>query len=161
MLLVYRINQQPIYGLIFVLICSQTFKIMARPLIFLLLFLSVSMRSFSQTGNEALPKVIATAFRNADYNTLADFFNNKVDINIGNNEGVYGKAQAKEILKSFFEKHQPVTTFQSIHNGNSNENLFFSIGKLTAGKQSFRTYLLYQKNGNEIIIKEIRIEPEG
>ncbi len=134
---------------------------MARPFIFLLLFITASITSFSQTVNETLPKVISTAFRNADYNTLANFFNNKVDINIGNNEGVYGKAQAKEILKSFFEKHQPVTGFKAIHNGNSNENLFFSIGKLTAGKQNFRTYLLYQKNGEEIIIKEIRIEPEG
>ena len=134
---------------------------MAQRVVFILLLMINTFGSFAQTSEGTFRKQISDAFSKSDYNAISNYFNNKIDINIDGNEGVYGKAQAKEILKSFFEKHKPVNNFKSIHNGGSSENLFFSIGKLTCGKTVFRTYILYRKEGNGFIIKEIRIEPEG
>tara|TARA_Y100000589_G_scaffold110243_1_gene104760 strand:+ start:15018 stop:15422 length:405 start_codon:yes stop_codon:yes gene_type:complete len=134
---------------------------MTQRVVLLLILITTAFTGFSQNSEEAFRKSIAVAFKQGNYNTVSNYFNNKIDINIDGNEGVYGKAQAKEILKSFFEKHKPVNSFSTIHNGKSNENLFFSIGKLTCKGGVFRTYLLYQKEGNQFIIKEIRIEPEG
>jgi hypothetical protein len=136
-------------------------KTMIHRVTILLIILFSSVVSQSQTSEETFRKTITTAFEKSNYNTISDYFNDKIDINIDGNEGVYGKAQAKEILKSFFEKHKPVTAFKTIHSGKSNENLFFFIGKLTFGKSNFRTYVLYQKKENTFIIKEIRIEPES
>jgi len=117
--------------------------------IFLMLTLNVGANPISES--------IVNAFKNGNAKVLANNFNTSIDLNIPNNEGVYSKTQAAIILKTFFVKNKP-TDYTTIHNGDSKNNAHYSIGKLTTSKGSFRTYILFKKEGTKNIILELRIE---
>ena len=104
--------------------------------------------------------VALTAFVNPIINeNIASFFNNTVDLTLPKNEGVFSKAQAEIILKNFFTANKP-SDFKVVHDGESKNNTLYSIGNLITANGVFRTYILYQENGNNIVILELRIESD-
>ncbi|NUM50696.1 MAG: DUF4783 domain-containing protein [Flavobacteriales bacterium] len=102
--------------------------------------------------------IFSTAFKTGNAKEIAKYFGNSVDLNIPGSEGVYSKAQAEQILKDFFTKNT-TKSYNSLHNGTSKDS-HYAIGSLITAKGTFRTYVLYKKEGANITIQELRLEQE-
>ena len=102
---------------------------------------------------------LSNALKNGDAEEISRHFGASVDLSIPNNEGVYSKVQAKLILKTFFLKNKP-SDFSVVHNGDSKNNSYYSIGNLTTSKGNFRTYILYKEVNKKITILELKIEAD-
>ncbi|PIQ14760.1 MAG: DUF4783 domain-containing protein [Flavobacteriales bacterium CG18_big_fil_WC_8_21_14_2_50_32_9] len=115
--------------------------------------------SLSSLVNPLINDNIAKALKTGNAVTIASFFNATVDLTLPKNEGVFSKAQAEIILKTFFANHKP-SDFKVVHDGESKNNTLYSIGNLTTSNGVFRTYILYQEKGTNVVILELRIESE-
>jgi hypothetical protein len=103
---------------------------------------------------------ISNAIRNGNSSEISNFFNTNVDLTIGNQEEVYSKAQAEQVLKDFFVKNTP-RSFTLIHQGLSKEGAKYAIGNLTTQQgNNYRTYFFIKQVGRSEFIQELRFEKE-
>ena len=127
-----------------------------KNLLFLLL-ITPTLAMVSQTANISN---ISKAIEQGDAKTLAQYFDDKVDIAILDNEDTYDKANAEIIVKEFFVKNKP-NAYAQVHKGVSKkENSQYSIGNLKASAGTFRVYLYMKVQGGKYIIQEMRIDEE-
>ncbi len=103
---------------------------------------------------------IASAIKAGDSKSLAAYFDNTVEVKIGNKEGAYSKSQAETIVKDFFTKNPP-KSFSFKHNGPSGgNNAHYAIGSLVTDKGTFRTYVYLKKKDDKFYIQELSFENE-
>ena len=102
---------------------------------------------------------VSDAFSNGDAAAIAAYFNNSVEVNLPQHNGIFQKDQASMLLKNFFSTHPP-KSFEIKHEGGSERKSSFQIGRLTSEKAVFRTYLIYNSVEGKIQIIELRIEEE-
>ncbi len=103
---------------------------------------------------------IASAIKAGDSKVLATYFDNTVEVKIGNKEGAYSKSQAEAIVKDFFTKNKP-KSFSFKHNGPSGgNNAHYAIGSLVTDKGNFRTYVYLKKKDDKFYIQELSFENE-
>ena len=88
-----------------------------------------------------LPNEIVQALSNGDAKAISHYFNTSVELIINENQAVYGKAQAEQILKNFFNNNASASgkfSYKPLHNG-TRDNTRFYIGELmNTGKGSYR-----------------------
>lgn len=103
---------------------------------------------------------ISNAIRSGEAKAVARFFSTTVDLTILNQEEVYSKAQAEQVLRDFFSKNTP-RTFNLIHKGVSKEGAKYAIGNLvTAQGAQFRTYFFVKQSPSGEVIQELRFEKQ-
>ena len=103
---------------------------------------------------------ISSAIRLGDSHAISKFFGINVDLTILNQEEMYSKAQAEQLLKDFFAKNNPVS-FSIIHTGISKEGSKYAIGNLaTSNGIIYRTYFYVKQSGNGSYIQELRFMVE-
>jgi hypothetical protein len=98
-------------------------------------------------------------FKAANSKDIATNFSGSVDLIIIDEEDVYSKAQAEQILRSFFSKYIPVKS-TVIHRLNTNPNFRYGALSLVTKNGSFRVSITLKKNGSTFFITELKIEPE-
>lgn len=118
--------------------------------IFSLLFL-FQLSLFGQNQQE-----IHSSFEQGNVEVLSSFLDDNIDLTVLKDEGIYSKAQAKVILKTFFTANSP-GTFTVQHQG-GNEQTAYIIGTLQTNGTNYRVYYLSKKNGNKTVIQKLRIE---
>lgn len=120
-----------------------------------LLLLLISTFSFSPAKADILDDV-ANALRSGDARAVSRFFGNTVDLTIVNQEEVYSKVQAEQILRDFFSKNTP-RNFSIIHKGESKEGARYAIGTfITSQGVKYRTYFYIKQLGASGTIQELR-----
>jgi hypothetical protein len=103
---------------------------------------------------------IGNAIRSGDARAVARYFNSTVDLTILNQEEVYSKAQAEQVLRGFFSKNPP-RTFTLIHKGVSKEGAKYAIGTLiTTQGTEYRTYFFVKQTTSGELIQELRFEKQ-
>lgn len=103
---------------------------------------------------------IANSLRSGDAKAVSRFFGNTVDLTIINQEEVYSKMQAEQILRDFFNKNTP-RSFTIIHQGLSKEGARYAIGNLvTSQGVTYRTYFFVKTQGGTAVIQELRFMRE-
>ena len=116
-------------------------------LIISLLCTTVHSRNVAHDLNEhafSLPDEIVQALKAGDAKTISKYFNSSVELNLSESQGVYGKAQAEQILKDFFSKNASAKgkfEYKHLHNTTNKDNAQYYIGELT-GKGIYRLYIL-------------------
>ena len=93
-----------------------------------------------QTSN--LPDEIVQALKIGDAKTIGKYFNSSVELNFSESQGVYGKAQAEQILKDFFRKNAYANgkfEYKHLHTTNK-DNAQYYIGELL-GKGTYRLHI--------------------
>ena len=133
----------------------KTFKRSIPFLILFILFFSLGSSSFQQE----IPRDITYAFKVGNAEELAEFFNNTIELVILDQEDVYSKVQAQQILDKFFDDHFP-KSFEIIHQGGKEESKF-AIGKLVTFSGTFRVYFLLKLKNDKPFIHQLRIEKEN
>jgi hypothetical protein len=102
---------------------------------------------------------LSTQFRAGNSKDIAANFSSSVDLIIIDEEDVYSKAQAEQILRSFFTKYIPVKS-TVIHRLNTNPSFRYGALSLATKNGSFRVSITLKKNGNAFFITELKIETE-
>ncbi len=102
---------------------------------------------------------ITKALNGGDVSTLAEYLDKDVEVTILDDDGVYSKAQAVQVIKEFFAKHPP-RSFKLMHQGTNNKSLHYSIGNLITNGAQFRVCLYMKEENGKFLIKELSIEEE-
>ena len=115
---------------------------------------------YFSTGNISNLNSISKALSTGDTSVLSSFFDSEVTIAILEEEGIYSKAEATEMLNNFFSTHQ-AQSFVQMHQGQSKgQDSQYCIGNLKAGSNTFRVYIYMKVEGTEHIIQELRFNRE-
>ncbi|WP_285056973.1 DUF4783 domain-containing protein [Pedobacter ginsengisoli] len=102
---------------------------------------------------------LSAHFKTGNSKEIAASFSPSVDLIIIDEEDVYSKAQAEQILRSFFSKYPPVKS-AVIHRLNTNPNYRYGALSLATKNGTFRVSITMKKTGSAFFITELRIETE-
>ena len=89
----------------------------------------------------SLPNEIVQAFVNGDAKVISKYFNTSVELIFSENQGVYSKAQAEQMLRTFFSNNASADrkfTFKHLHSSPNRDNIQYYIYQLDTGKGSYR-----------------------
>ncbi len=103
-----------------------------------------------------LPDEIVQALMSSDAKTISKYFNSSVELIFSESQGVYGKSQAEQILKTFFNNNASANgkfNYKELH-ASDRDNAQYYIGELNTGKGLYRVYI-YMKDQR---IHQMRIE---
>jgi hypothetical protein len=108
------------------------------------------------SSNAQIPDEIILSLETGNSKTLSNYFNQNVELVVIDNDNVYSKAQAKQIVSNFFSNFTP-ESFSIIHQGGK-EGAKYVIGNLITNNGNFRVYFLLKKNEGKEYIHQLRIE---
>jgi hypothetical protein len=117
--------------------------------------------SFSATIQEQakIPGGISIAIKAGNAAELSKYMNSTIELLLLDKEDFYKKNVAETILKDFFTEYQ-TKDFIIRHQGAKNDAQY-AIGNLKTEKGDFRVYFLLKKVDKELLIHQIRIEPDN
>jgi hypothetical protein len=128
-----------------------------KKLILTLLFIPV-FTIFSNQLKAQVPDEIIQSLKSGDSKTLSEYFNQNVEMVVLENDNVYSKAQAQQIVSKFFSSNKP-ESFNIIHQGGK-EGAQYVIGNLATSNGTYRIYFLLKKNAGKDYIHQLRIEEQ-
>ena len=99
---------------------------------------------------------IVQGFERGDARSISNHFNSSVELIFSDRSGVYAKAQAEQILRSFFVSNAPASgrfTYKNLH-GSDRDNVQYFIGELHTTRGIYRV-TIYMKDR---LIHQMRIE---
>ena len=114
-------------------------------------FLFISLNTSAQVPDE-----IILSLKTGNSKVLSGYFNDNVELVVLDNDNVYSKAQAKQIVANFFDRFTP-ESFNVIHQGGKDDSKYV-IGNLKTNNGNFRIYFLLKKNNDKDYIHQLRIE---
>ena len=121
----------------------------------------IALSGFAATLQEQakIPAGISIAIKAGNAAELSKYMNSTVELLLLDKEDFYKKNVAESILKDFFVEYQ-TKDFIIRHQGAKNDAQY-AIGNLKTTKGDFRVYFLLKKVGQELLIHQIRIEPDN
>jgi len=119
-----------------------------KMLIISLLCAIVSLPGEAGMQTSKLPDEIVRAFESGDARTISNHFNSPVELILSESGGVFAKAQAEQILKSFFTDNASANrkfNYKELHASIIRDNAQSFIGELHTGKGIYRV-TIYMKD---------------
>ena len=123
-----------------------------------LLWLNLFIFSFPFMFGQSIPEPIVSSFRTGNTEQLSNYFHDRLQVNLRDQEHICSKAQAKEIMREFFSKSKPVS-FNIIFEGGK-EDSKFAIGSLKTTNGNYRINIFFKKFDNKYLIHLLRIEKD-
>lgn len=143
--------------MIYELECTKIVLEMKKMLyIFFWMIMMLPVLSSAQT--DKLPEDIVLSFEAGNAAELAKHFHTNVELIILDEEDVYSRSQAEQIIRKFFSEHKP-SAFKVIFEGGK-ENSRYAIGSLDTSRATYRVYIYVKKQDNTLLIHQLRIEEE-
>jgi len=130
---------------------------MMRPLLPALIFLTHICWPTAFQGE--IVDSLSALFKSANSKEISKNFSPSVELTINEEEDVYSKAQAEQILREFFTKNPPASS-TVVHLINTNPNYRFGVLALGTKNGKFRVAVTLKKTANTFFITELRIEPD-
>ncbi len=121
-------------------------------------FVITSIMLVAGHAQAQIPDQILNSLKNGNSKTLAEYFNQNVELVVLENDNVYSKAQAQQIVSKFFSTNTP-ESFSIIHQGGK-EGARYVIGNLKTNNGSFRVYFLLKTSNGKNYIHQLRIEKQ-
>ena len=106
-----------------------------------------------------IPAGISIAIKAGNAAELSKYMNSTVELLLLEKEDFYKKNVAETILRDFFNEYH-AKDFIIRHQGARNDAQY-AIGNLETEKGNFRVYFLLKKVDQELLIHQIRIEPDN
>jgi len=100
---------------------------------------------------------VNNALKTGNAKVLSSNFHSSIDLTILQKQGTYSKAQAEQIIQSFFDEHKP-SSYKPNHTGASGDGSKYMIGTLETAKGNFRVYIYYKVIGGKELIQTLRFE---
>jgi len=127
-------------------------KIFRPTVIAIVLFFSC-FQLFSQ-----VPEEIITGFKNGSSEVLSKYFNQSIEMVVLENDDIYSKEQARQIISRFFSENKP-KNFTILHQGGKYDSSYL-IGKLLTYKKTYRVYFFVKGVSPNQYIHQLRIEED-
>jgi Domain of unknown function (DUF4783) len=124
-------------------------------LLFSLVLIGLNFQVVNSKIGSEVPEGLKSAFKSGVAKEIVNYFNNNIELDILGSENICTKAQAEQIIKSFFEQH-PVMKFTVLFEGGKDTSQY-AIGKLVTSKGTFRVNLLFKLKK----IVQLRIEEDN
>lgn len=105
-----------------------------------------------------IPDEIILSLKSGNSKVLSSYFNQNVELVVLDNDNVYSKAQAQQIVSNFFNSFTS-ESFTVIHQGGK-EGAKYVIGNLNTNNGNFRVYFLLKQNDGKDYIHQLRIEKQ-
>jgi hypothetical protein len=106
------------------------------------------------------PAPITQALSRGDASVLTEYFDATLELAVLEEEGMYNKSQAGQLVRRFFAQHKP-SSFTEVHQGASrSSDSQYIIGNLVTNNGTFRVYLYLSNQGGQLIIQECRFDRE-
>jgi ABC-type hemin transport system substrate-binding protein len=105
-----------------------------------------------------IPDDVILSLKSGNAKVLAGYFNQNIELVILDDDNVYSKAQAEQIVGNFFSRHQP-ERFSVLHQ-RGKEGAQYVIGNLSTRQETFRVYFLLKTTGDKVVIHQFRIEKQ-
>ncbi len=102
---------------------------------------------------------IAGAMKLGQVGGLTQFFSSSVELTLLDNEGIYSKQQAEQMLRTFFNQHPPKSVSIQ-HKGSSGQGAKYAIIIYEASNGKFRSYIFMKDNGKGMQVNEFKLERE-
>lgn len=112
------------------------------------------------TGLRAQKEVkdqVVQAINRGNAPALAKYMVANVDMTLPGSSDYYSKAQAEQMLRKFFDEHQP-KALTIAHEGTNRSGDCYYIGDLATGKGDFRVTFFLKKGEEGFLVKQLRIE---
>ena len=129
-----------------------------KKMLYILFGMILMLPVLSYAQPDKLPEDIVLSFKAGNASELAKHFHTNVELIILEEEDVYSRSQAEQIIRKFFSNHKP-SAFKVIFEGGK-ENSRYAIGSLDTSKYTYRVYILLKKQDNRPLIHQLRIEEE-
>ena len=123
-----------------------------------MLYLFAGMFFLNISANGQAQDDIILSLKSGNAKILSGYFNQNIELVVPDNDNVYSKAQAQQIVSNFFNTYTPVG-FTVIHSGGK-EGARHVIGKLTTREGEFRVYYLLKQSEGKDIIHLLKIEKQ-
>jgi hypothetical protein len=123
------------------------------------LFIALSTLSARAQDQANIPGGISIAIKAGNAAELSKYMNSTIELLLLDKEDFYKKNVAEAILNDFFKEYQ-TRDFTIRHQGAKNDAQY-AIGNLKTDKGDFRVYFLLKKVNQELLIHQIRIEPDN
>ncbi|HKI87962.1 MAG TPA: DUF4783 domain-containing protein [Draconibacterium sp.] len=120
------------------------------------IFLISGMMAATVQSQAQIPNEILLSFQSGNAKVLSRYFNQNVDLVVLDDQNVYSKAQAQQIVGNFFSNYPP-ESFSIVHDSGK-EGSKYVIGTLKTKNGSFRVYFLLKQNEGKEYIHQLRIE---
>ncbi len=114
--------------------------------------------TFAFTSPAQIPDEVVLSLKSGNAKVLAGYFNQNIELVILDDDNVYSKAQAEQIVGNFFSRYQP-ERFSVLHQ-RGKEGAQYVIGTLVTKQGSFRVYFLLKNTDDKVIIHQLRIEKQ-
>lgn len=123
--------------------------------------LFIALQPFTSKAQEQpkIPEGIPMAIRAGNVAELSKYLNSTVELLLLQKEDFYKKNVAETVLRDFFNEYK-VNSFTVRHQGARNDAQY-AIGNLKTEKGDFRVYFLLKAVGKDLLIHQIRIEPDN
>lgn len=120
------------------------------------IFLISGLIAASVQSQAQIPNEILLSLQSGNAKVLSHYFNQNVDLVVLDDQNVYSKAQAQQIVGNFFSNYPP-ESFSVVHDSGK-EGAKYVIGTLKTKNGSFRVYFLLKQNEGKEYIHQLRIE---
>ena len=124
-----------------------------RPTVILIILFFSCLQLFSQ-----VPEEIITGFKNGSSEVLSKYFNQSIEMVVLENDDIYSKEQARQIIFSFFSENKP-KNFTVLHQGGKDDSSYL-IGKLITNNKTYRVYFFVKGISPNQYIHQLRIEED-
>lgn len=105
-----------------------------------------------------IPDDLVLSFKTGNASTLSNYFNQNIELFVLDQDDVYSRAQAQQIVSNFFSQNK-ATGFSIIHQSGK-EDSKFAIGKLTTTKGVYRVSFFVKNEDGKPVIHQLRIEKQ-
>ena len=129
-----------------------------RQLFLITILSAISFSSFAHTNSVVFNDIIS-AMKSGDASQLSNFFDAKVEISLNDEDEMYSKTEAADVMKRFFSNAKP-SAFTKEHEGTSPSGANYCIGILKTTKGTFRVFIHAKAVSGKKIIQQIQIERE-
>ena len=113
---------------------------------------------FNHAAQAQIPNEIISSLKNGNAKVLSGYFNQNVELVVLDNDNVYSKAQAQQIVDNFFSANTP-KNFAILHEL-GREGSKSVIGNLLTKNGTFRVYFLLKQSNGKDYIHQLRIEKQ-
>ena len=109
-------------------------------------------------GPDALASVKA-ALRDGSAKDIAALFGPTVDLGVDGNKQTYSQTQAEFVVRDFFAKNPPVS-FEFVHQGASDANTPYAIGRYTTKAGAYRVLVKLKGPKTAMVIDNLDFTKE-
>jgi hypothetical protein len=122
------------------------------------LLLLISLTLVTVVSPAQVPDEIIQGLKTGNAKIISDYFSQNVELVILENDNVYSKSQAQQIVTNFFAKYRP-ESFNVFHQSGKEDSKYL-IGNLKTNAGVFRVYIYLINSEGKAFIHQLRIEKQ-